>query len=562
MTENLNLKTVDTVDTRPFKKLVMTIGELPSSFIESMTYYELLAWFTNYLETVVIPTVNNNAEATEELQGLFTQLKNYVDNYFDNLDVQDEINNKLDAMAADGTLEQIFIQDNIIYVKRPGRNLTPMNFDGSDETTELQAIVNWALANGGGKIILPVGSTKISKLSISEHGPINIEIIGQGDGTILESITNNNDAMIDIESDDENVQIDRLVLDNFAIIRNTAQTNITGIKLVNVCNESVIKNMFIKGFETGIDLEKCWTIKVLNNNIYRCNNIGVAVRTETHNSTIAGNKISYNNNIGLSIRSVYEVNVENNDIEGNDGTGIVLYNTRQVNIFKNYIENNGVGDADNYYEIEIESNSLSCNIMFNYINANSVNNVIKINPTSTNIDIRNNTFVSGSAGKKLVVCNASTNTAVSGSFVDNTHGSFDSGMTPFSLGSASFRVDYYTNNQEVHSTNGTTYKRLVASSGDYVIRTGKNGAVRFELNYNGNNPLFNIATGNAGSEEYKKIIELMSDLNVEVRKSLSFSTQQTSADITHNSCLFVAPNGALRFKDMNGVVKEITMTNV
>ena len=43
MTENLNLKTVDTVDTGPFRKLVMTIGELPTAFVESMTYYELLA---------------------------------------------------------------------------------------------------------------------------------------------------------------------------------------------------------------------------------------------------------------------------------------------------------------------------------------------------------------------------------------------------------------------------------------------------------------------------------------------------------------------------------------
>lgn len=107
MAENLNLKTVNTVDTRPFKKLVMTIGELPTSFIESMTYYELLAWFTNYLETVIIPAVNNNAEATEELQTLFTELRSYVDNYFDNLDVQDEIDNKLDAMVEAGTLQEI-----------------------------------------------------------------------------------------------------------------------------------------------------------------------------------------------------------------------------------------------------------------------------------------------------------------------------------------------------------------------------------------------------------------------------------------------------------------------
>ena len=78
MAENLNLKTVETVDTRPFRKLVMTIGELPTSFIESMTYYELLAWFTNYLETVIIPTVNNNGEAVEELQNLGIE-SNYVE---------------------------------------------------------------------------------------------------------------------------------------------------------------------------------------------------------------------------------------------------------------------------------------------------------------------------------------------------------------------------------------------------------------------------------------------------------------------------------------------------
>ena len=140
MAENLNLKTVETVDTRPFRKLVMTIGELPTSFIESMTYYELLAWFTNYLETVIIPTVNNNGEAVEELQQkyielkanteqeiddfenkmttAFNTLKDFVDNYFDNLDVQEEINNKLDQMAEDGILQEIittYIQSNVAW---------------------------------------------------------------------------------------------------------------------------------------------------------------------------------------------------------------------------------------------------------------------------------------------------------------------------------------------------------------------------------------------------------------------------------------------------------------
>lgn len=105
MTEEL--KTIDTVDTSPFKKLVMTIGELPTSFVESMTYYELLAWLCNYLENTVIPAVNNNAEVSQELQDKFVELKSYVDNYFENLDVQEEINQKLDAMARDGSLTNL-----------------------------------------------------------------------------------------------------------------------------------------------------------------------------------------------------------------------------------------------------------------------------------------------------------------------------------------------------------------------------------------------------------------------------------------------------------------------
>ena len=101
------LKTIETVDTSPFKHLVMTLGELPTSFVDSMTYYECLAWLVNFIQNTVIPTVNNNAEAVEELQTAFVTLKNFVDNYFDNLDVQEEINNKLDAMAEAGTLQDI-----------------------------------------------------------------------------------------------------------------------------------------------------------------------------------------------------------------------------------------------------------------------------------------------------------------------------------------------------------------------------------------------------------------------------------------------------------------------
>ena len=104
---------------KPFTRFLMTIGELPSSYLVSMTYEEQLIWFCNYLEKTVIPTVNNNAEAVIELQNLFIELKSYVDNYFESLDVQEEINNKLDDMAEAGTLATIladYVNMNAVFV--------------------------------------------------------------------------------------------------------------------------------------------------------------------------------------------------------------------------------------------------------------------------------------------------------------------------------------------------------------------------------------------------------------------------------------------------------------
>lgn len=116
MNDNIN-KEIITIS--PFKKLCMTIGQLPSSYVESMSYYETLVWLINYLQNTIIPTLNNNGEAVTELQGLFVELQNYVNTYFDNLDVQEEINTKLDEMVEDGTLEEIigeYINDKVQFI--------------------------------------------------------------------------------------------------------------------------------------------------------------------------------------------------------------------------------------------------------------------------------------------------------------------------------------------------------------------------------------------------------------------------------------------------------------
>lgn len=98
------------VKNAPFKRFCMSIGAIPTSYLDSLDYYETLLWLIKYLEETIIPTVNNNGEAVSELQTLYIELKNYVDNYFTNLDVQEEINNKLDEMVESGELQEIINQ--------------------------------------------------------------------------------------------------------------------------------------------------------------------------------------------------------------------------------------------------------------------------------------------------------------------------------------------------------------------------------------------------------------------------------------------------------------------
>lgn len=135
----------------PFKHFIMSVGEIPSSYLESMTYYEMLVWFTNYLGKTVIPAINENGEAVIELQNLFVTLQNYVNDYFTNLDVQEEINNKLDDMTEDGSLQRIvgqYIRSDIIpLIEEQNEEIDEFKNDINSDIDDLTARVN-GIASG------------------------------------------------------------------------------------------------------------------------------------------------------------------------------------------------------------------------------------------------------------------------------------------------------------------------------------------------------------------------------------------------------------------------------
>lgn len=102
-------------------------------------------------------------ETVDEYISKFVELKDFVDTYFENLDVQEEINNKLDQMAEDGTLQEIittYIQSNVKWTfdtVSDMQNATNL-IDGSYATT----LGFYSVGDGGGSTYLIKDATGIT----------------------------------------------------------------------------------------------------------------------------------------------------------------------------------------------------------------------------------------------------------------------------------------------------------------------------------------------------------------------------------------------------------------
>ena len=150
---------------------------IPLAFDESMSYYETLCGLLAYLKETILPVINNNADATIELQTKIIELENYVNNYFENLDVQEEINNKLDDMAEHGELTDIIAQ----YLQLAG----VLAFNTLADLEDAENIVNGSICVILGKNTYNDGKTSYYKIR-------NIQNTDVVDGDNLVAITHNN----------------------------------------------------------------------------------------------------------------------------------------------------------------------------------------------------------------------------------------------------------------------------------------------------------------------------------------------------------------------------------
>lgn len=168
----------DYKDLTPFKWFVLENFPFIEADFDSITNYQLYCKVVEYLNKT-IESVNNIGNTVEEFTENFINLKNYVDNYFENLDVQEEINNKLDIMTEDGTLENIIANyiDRTILIFNTVDEM--INSNKLSENRVCKTLGYNSINDGGGAYYLIVNSSKELNYYIEINDNIKAELFPQ-----------------------------------------------------------------------------------------------------------------------------------------------------------------------------------------------------------------------------------------------------------------------------------------------------------------------------------------------------------------------------------------------
>lgn len=284
----------------PFKWFVLQNFPFIEADFDAITYYQLLCKIVEYLNKVIDEN-NLIGEQTENLTNAFNELQDYVNHYFDNLDIQEEINNKLDEMAESGELVEIIEQylqlagilayDNLNTMKT-AENLTNGSIvktlgyedykDGNGNFYKIRNILNTDIIDNK-KIVALRNKNLIAELI--EENYINVKKYGvYGDGihddtlSIQYIIDNFNNRTIYFPDGN-------YLISNKIVVK---QTTLNNFKLSN--NAKIFSNTEIDCiFEIGIDTtdgtfdkEKNSFVRHFTGGILDCENSHCAIKTTSN----------------------------------------------------------------------------------------------------------------------------------------------------------------------------------------------------------------------------------------------------------------------------------------
>lgn len=318
---------------------------IPLAFDESLSYYETLCGLLKMVKDQN-KVINQNADALIELQ-------DYVTHYFDNLDVQEEINNKLDEMVESGTLQEIiasYLNANALWC-----------FDNVDDMQDATNLIDGSFAKTLGFYEKNDGGSALYK---------------------IRNITN--DDVID------NMTIIEMLNDNSLIAELITPTIVTpeilGAYGDNVHDDTLSLKLIFSGIYKNVILNKTYKINeklIINNEL-----------------SIAGNgiiKVDFNNG------NIIEINADNTIIKD------ITIEGNSSNDSSNY----GAIRCDNKTNIIIDNvtikNVHSCGISFTGCANSIINNCKIINTYATGVFMGGNGTNNNTISNNIIDTNRTQN---------------------------------------------------------------------------------------------------------------------------------------------------------
>ena len=234
-----------------------TIPVLPQVYGDELSYYELL---------------NKSVEKLNEIGVTVNELIDYVNHYFDSLDVQKMIDDKLDEMAQDGTLSDLI--NNILFSNLNKKIETVVNVkeNGCDNTglTDCSATLNTLIeSNSPATFYFPKGNYLVNgTILLNKSCKILFE-----SGALI-SVSESVDTLFNVCETYNNYssvfEYPTVILDNNNI---NASGNVkTAIKMGFTYNSSIV-NAKIKGFtDTAVLIENGGRCNISNSLFWGINN--------------------------------------------------------------------------------------------------------------------------------------------------------------------------------------------------------------------------------------------------------------------------------------------------
>ena len=120
------MENYDYINLTPFKWFVLENFPFIEADFDALTNWQLFCKIGKEMN-VIINSQNNVGTQMENVTNAFIQLQTFVNDYFDNLDVQEEINNKLDSLVEDGTLTNLISSYLTPYIEAQDKSIDIIN---------------------------------------------------------------------------------------------------------------------------------------------------------------------------------------------------------------------------------------------------------------------------------------------------------------------------------------------------------------------------------------------------------------------------------------------------